>query len=335
MLNIQKFKSIFDLLRAFPDEQSCIQYLEHLRWNGNVTSPFDHAGKVYTLANNRYKCRSSNKYFNVRTDTIFEGTKIPLRTWFLAIYLFTSHKKGISSYQLAKDIDITQKSAWFMLQRIRYAMEHETYFQQLEGNIQVDEAFVGGKNKNRHADKKVKQSQGRSFKDKTPVLGILQTAEFKIVERPNKLNPDKTVTEKVILKEAIIRCQVIPNTSAKVIQPILGKVVKYGSNLISDEWSAYKGLNRYFVHQIVDHSKGQYVNESNGTTNGVENFWTHFKRSWGTTYSGRITPKHLQKYSNEFAFRYNTRNKTTAERFNILLQGTCGKRLTYKLLLQQ
>ncbi len=334
MLNIQTFKSIFDLLRAFPDEESCIKHLEMLRWGGNIISPFDPESKVYKLANNKYKCRNSNKYFNVRTATIFEGTKIPLQQWFLAIYLLTSHKKGISSHQLAKDLDITQKSAWFLLQRIRYAMEHKMFLKQLEGHIQADESFVGGKNKNRHADKKVEQSQGRSFKDKTPVLGMLQTSEVEIIERPHKVIADKTVQEKVIVQSAMVRCQTIPNTKALVIQPILIANIKQGSSLTSDEWGAYNGLNSYFAHQIVDHSRKQYVNDSGATTNGMENFWTHFKRGWNSTYSGRIIPKHLQLYANEFCYRYNTKDISTAERFNLLLQSMNGKRLKYKTLIQ-
>ena len=113
------FKSIIDLLKAFPDEQTCINHLEELRWNGNTVSPFDPASKVYKCKDNKYRCRNTGKYFNARTNTLFDNTKVELRKWFLAIYIVTSHKKGISSIQLSKDIDVTQKTAWFMLQRIR------------------------------------------------------------------------------------------------------------------------------------------------------------------------------------------------------------------------
>lgn len=114
------FNSIIDLLNAFPNEQICIDHLEQLRWNGNVVSPFDSTSKVYKCRDNKYRCKNTGKYFNVKTNTLFDNTKIELRKWFLAIYIVTSHKKGISSMQLAKDIDVTQKTAWFMLQRIRY-----------------------------------------------------------------------------------------------------------------------------------------------------------------------------------------------------------------------
>lgn len=166
MIN-KDFNSILELMQAFPDEQSCIDHLEALRWNGNVVSPFDPASKVYDCKGNKYKCKETGKYFNVKTNTIFDNTKLPLQKWFLAIWLATSHKKGISSIQLSKDIGITQKSAWFMLQRIRecFGLDND----QMEGEIEADETYVGGKNKNRHADKKVKDSS-----DKAPVLGTVQ-----------------------------------------------------------------------------------------------------------------------------------------------------------------
>ena len=308
MFSTKPFASIFDLMKAFPTEESCVKHLELLRWNEKVVSPFDETSTVYKLANHKYKCRNTNKYFNVRTGTIFEGTKISLPHWFLAIYIFSSHKKGISSHQLAKDLSITQKSAWFMLQRIRYAMEHDAFLNYMEGIVEADETFVGGKNKNRHADKKVKNSQGRSFKDKTPVIGLLDRDTKKV------------------------RCFVSTDTTAASLHPILKSNIKGGSILISDEWKGYNGLSGHFQHQIVDHSRKQYVNDCGGTTNGIENFWTHFKRGWSSTYSGRITAKHLQKYANEFTFRYNTKEETTKQRFDLLLQNTNGKRITYKNL---
>lgn len=152
---IPSFSSIFELLKAFPDEQSCIDHLERFRWNGNVVSPFDESSKVYKCAGNKYKCKTSGRYFNVKTGTIFEDTKIPLQKWFMALYVFSSHKKGISSHQLAKDITVTQKSAWFLLHRLRYAFAHPAFREVMSSTVQADETFVGGKNKNRHNDKKV------------------------------------------------------------------------------------------------------------------------------------------------------------------------------------
>lgn len=334
MFSTKPFKSILDLVRAFPDEQSCIEHLEFVRWQGNVVSPFQEGSKVYKVKGNRYKCAATNAYFNVRTGTIFEGSKIPLLQWFIAIFLFTSHKRGISSHQLAKDLNITQKSAWFMLQRIRYAMEHETFVKHMEGEIQVDETFVGGKNKNRHHNKKVEKSQGRSFKDKTPVLGLLEREESEIVERPHKVIEGKTVKEKVVTKEGKISCYVVPDTKAESIQPLIRTAVAEGSTIVSDEWMAYNGLSNSYNHQIVDHKSKQYVNEGGYTTNGMENGWTHFKKTIGGTYIN-VSRKHLQKYANEFTFRYNSKGNETNKRFDLLLTSTIDKRLTYQKLIEE
>jgi transposase-like protein len=307
MFSVAPFKSLMQLAKAFPDDQSCIDHLEWLRWQGNVVSPFNSNSKVYKCKNNRYKCSATNKYFNVLTGTIFENTKIKLQHWFLAIYLFTVHKKGISSYQLAEELAITQKTAWFMLQRIRYAMEHENFIKEMEGVVEVDETFVGGKNKNRHWDKKVKNSQGRSFKDKTPVLGMLN-------------------------RDSHVQCVVIPDTKTESIQPIIRDRVKPGSVIISDEWNAYRGLASDYGHMVVDHGRGQYVNALGATTNTIEGFWSGFKKGLIGIYHNVVSRKHLQRYANEFSFRYNTRKYDTQERFYLLLQGTNNKRLTYKAL---
>ena len=331
MFSTKPFSSILELLRAFPDEESCIKHLEELRWNGTVVSPFDEKSTVYKGRNNKYKCRNTNKYFNVRTGSIFEGTKISLQNWFLGIFLFTSHKRGISSYQLAKDLSITQKTAWFMLQRIRYAMEHQLFINYMEGTIQADETFVGGKNKNRHKDKKVPHSQGRSFKDKTPVLGLLESEISEVVERPHKNHPYKTVKEKVVSKQGKIYCKVVPDTKAQSIQPIINEVVKDGSTVYSDEWWAYRGLDANYIHSYVDHASKQYKNGET-CTNGIENGWSIFKRTLNGTYNA-VSRKHLQKYADEFSFRYNSKSDTTQDRFNLLLRSTQDRRITYNTLI--
>lgn len=167
-----EFKSIFDLLKAFPTEQSCIDHLERLSWNGNPVSPFDPTSKVYKCAGNKYKCKNTGKYFNVRTGSIFDNTKIPLQKWFLALYVFSSHKKGISSHQLAKDISVTQKSAWFLLHRLRYAFDHPNFQDTLGNLVEVDETFVGRESKNKHSNKKTKTPAGGTVHEKQPVLGM-------------------------------------------------------------------------------------------------------------------------------------------------------------------
>ena len=301
-----KFSSILELIRAFPDEQSCIDYLTQLRWKNGVVSPFDSLSKVYKCKDNRYKCKNTGKYFNVRTKTIFEGSKISLRNWFMAIYLYTSHKRGISSYQLANDLNVTQKSAWFILQRLRYATEHEAFVKEFEGVVQCDETFIGGKNKNRHKDKKVPHSQGRSFKDKVPVFGAVETST------------------------GFVKAIAVTDTKTKTIQPLLHQHIKQGSHVMTDEWTAYKGIDKYFNHTFVDHGKKQYADEGT-TTNAIECFWSHLKRSIiGVYYI--TSKKHLQLYLNEMTFRYNTKQMRTDRRFDLFLEKTQQKRLTWQSL---
>lgn len=297
------FKSITDLLKAFPDEQTCINHLEILRWNGNVVSPLDATSKVYNCKGNKYRCKNTGKYFNVKTETIFDNTKLGLQKWFLAIYLVTSHKKGISSLQLGRDLDITQKSAWFMLQRIRKCFDIEND-NTLDNEFEADETYVGGKNKNRQADNKIENSQGRSSKDKSPVVGM--------VERGGKVNAYQV--EDVI--SATFKREIIKN-------------VKENAKLYTDEGLGYKGVSRIYDNSIVKHNQSQYVN-GRIHTNIIEGFWSLLKRGIFGIYHF-TSKKLLQLYVDEFVFRYNTRNTTIENRINTLLLNF-ENRLTYKTL---
>jgi len=329
MLELKPFKSILDLLKAFPTEQICIAHLETLRWNGNVVSPFDANSKVYKCAGNKYKCKNTGKYFNVLTGTIFENTKIPLQTWFLAIYLFTVHNKGISSYVMATELNITQKSSWFLLSRIRYAMEHENFLMNFDGVVELDETYVGGKNKNRHKDKKIEGSQGRSGEDKQPVFGMFNDEVSEIIYRPNKNNAAlKPVREKIIQEPAVVRMEVVANVKGETILPIVKNRVEALSTVVTDEFNVYKNLRADYRHEVVYHRLRNYVTCDGFTSNRIEGVWNILKKAWGTTYMGRVTPKHLHRYCRETEYRFNTRHLNTSETFNLLLTGT-GKRLRY------
>ena len=299
----KNFNSIIDIVNAFPTEQSCIDHLELLRWNGNVVSPFDATSKVYKCKCNKYRCKNTGKYFNVRTATLFDNTKVELKKWFVAIWIVTSHKKGISSLQLAKDIHVTQKTAWFMLQRIRKCFGCENN-SELTNEVEMDETYIGGKNKNRHTNKKIENSQGRSVKDKTPIFGM--------VERKGKIVARK-----------------IENTSVGNITPEVVKTVK-NAMVYTDEWVGYKQVSRIYDHLFVKHNEGEYVN-GRVHTNTIEGFWSILKRGIVGIYHF-TSRKHIQKYVDEFVFRYNTRNSGEHQRFNLFLQNT-EHRLTYNELI--
>lgn len=303
MIN-KDFNSILELIQAFPDEKTCVEHLEELYWGNDPVSPFDETSKVYRCKNGKYRCKNTGKYFNVKTGTLFDNTKIELQKWFLAIWLVTSHKKGISSLQLSKDINVTQKTAWFMLQRIRKCFDIEND-NDLDNNVEVDETYVGGKNKNRHADKKVEKSQGRSAKDKTPVIGM--------VERNGKLNAYQ-----------------IEDVKADTLTAEIIKSIKETASLYTDEWLGYNNIYKFYDHSVIKHNEKQYVN-GKIHTNTIEGFWSLLKRGIIGIYHF-TSRKHLQSYIDEFVFRYNTRSYNESDRFNLLLSNI-GVRTTYKGLI--
>lgn len=299
------FATIFDLLKAFPDEQTCINHLEALRWNGKVISPFDPTSQVYKCKGNKYRCRNTNKYFNVKTRTIFEDTKIPLQKWFMALYVFSSHKKGISSHQLAKDIGVTQKSAWFLLHRLRYAFDHPNFKAVLGNQVEIDETYIGGDGKNKHNSKKIRNENGIDVSPKSPVLGM--------IERGGN----------VIAKQ-------VPDTKDKTLFPIIFKNVEIDTTIITDDWKSYRKLRFGYHHFSVNHSAKEYVNGM-AHTNNIECFWSHLKRGVDGIYHW-VSTKHLQGYVDEYSLRFNTRKVSTMVRFDLILGNVMG-RLTYKQLI--
>ena len=307
--------SFVDMLAALPTDKACREYLESKIWGEAPVCP--HCGsqnkdhwqlKVKGEFNGLYKCKEKGckQRFTITIGTMFEGSHIPLRKWFIAIYIFSLHKKGVSSHQLASDLGITQKSAWFMLSRIRQAFQPKKRNNKIDGAASCDETFIGGKNKNRHADKKVLESQGRSVKDKTPVLGI------------KHIGGD-------------IHLTVVPDTKASTLKPIIEQLMENGSIVITDEWLGYSGLSKDFNHVVINHRENEYV-RGGFTTNNVENFWSLLKRGIYGIYH-QVSPKHLNKYCDEFAFRFNARDASTNDKFDFSL--THSTKLTYKELIQK
>jgi transposase-like protein len=327
-----QFKSLIQVLDFFKDETTCINYLAASRWGDKPSCP--HCGNVGAYVTNRgFKCKSKEcgKKFSVTTGTIFENTKISLRTWFAAMYLCTAHKKGISSLQLHRDLNITQKTAWFLLHRIREMLANNAA-EQFNGQVEVDETFIGGKNKNRHANKKIEGSQGRSAADKTAVVGIAQKQIVELVERDHKVVSGKKVIEKIVKQHSKVSVKVVKNTDAETLQSFMVENVATGSKVVTDSYRSYNGLDASFQHVAIKHTEGNYITIGEDHTNTIEGFWSLLKRGIVGIYHN-VSPKHLHRYCNEFGFRYNSREFTDPNRFVNSFNQVNNVRLTYKKLI--
>jgi len=272
--------NIIEIYKKFPTQESCIAHLEQVKWNNEPVCPYcKSTNQTPEKTTHRYHCNNCNTAYSVTVGTIFHHTHLDLQKWFLAISLVLNAKKGYSARQLSRDIDVTKDTAWRILMQIRKAFVDDK--EMLDGIVEADETFIGGKNKNRHADKKVQNSQGRSFKDKTPVIGVLERGG------------------KVVAKKA-------KDTSSNTLMKFLKRNVKQGSTVSTDEWVGYNKVSEKFSHLVVNHGSGQYV-EGEAHTNTLEGFWSLFKRGIIGQYH-QISERYLNRYIDEFCFRYNNRN---------------------------
>ena len=294
------FNNLIELIKSMPTETVCREYLAKQRWNGKTVCPYCSHDKCYVIeGGKRYKCGSSKCYkrFTVTVGTIFEASNIPLSKWFTAIYLCTAHKRGISSYQLAKHVGITQKSAWFVLHRIREVLRRKDAVVLGENApVEADETFVGGKYSNMHGSKRKKFLEtGDGFANKTTVLGM--------VERGGELV-----------------AKAIPKNDPYKLAVTVGETVKHKATLITDGTNMYQRIVSSYNHLSVNHTIHEYVN-GNAHTNTIEGAFSHFKRSIIGTFF-QISPKHTQRYCDEFAAKYNSRKVTDAQRFEIAIKGS-------------
>lgn len=302
------FNNIIEVAVHFKDESVCLKYIESAIWGDEMKCPFCKCEKIYRFkSGKKFKCSKCRKNFTALVGTIFESTKVHLSKWIMTIYLMGANKKGISACALARQIGVNRKTAWFMMHRIRVGLEDKDI--KLSGVVQSDEAFCGGANGNRHTDKKFKYLTGRNYDDKITIHGMIEQGEG-----------------------GRVKAIVLPKISHRGIRMGVLNTVTPGSVLVSDEYGAYwKVLHHYYEQFRVNHKKKQYKNQEGFSTNSIENFWSHLKNMIRGVYI-QISKKHMQKYVNELAFKWNTMKMSTGERlFAILSRLNC--RLTYKQLI--
>lgn len=302
-IDFTQFDNLFAVAEYFSTDDICKQAIAESRWpNDDVVCPYCGGHHCHKCKDGRYLCKECNRKFNVTVGTIFENTKLPLRKWFFAMYLVSSHKRGISSHQLSRDIKVTQKTAWFILHKLRslYGQDEDV---QLSEEVECDEAYIGGQEKYKHEAKKTEGTQGRSLKTKTPVFGMVQRGGD------------------VVAKQTA-------DTKGRTLMPIIRQYVKEGSRIYTDEYIGYNTLTESeYTHAVVNHGAKQYVDGDN-YTNTIEGFWSHLKRMITGTYFF-VSAKYLQRYVDEEVYRWNTREATEGSRFQEMFKNA-EKVFTYK-----
>jgi transposase-like protein len=302
---LANFDSLFDLMEAFPDEQACVDHLRAIRWRDGEFCPHCGGNKIYHFSDRKtFRCGDCRERFSIKVGTIFQGTKLPLRKWFMAIWMITNHPKGIASVTLAKDLKITQKSAWFMLHRLRHAARTNSFNAPLKGDIEADTTFVGGKEKNKHAKDRKGGTQGGA--GKAVVLGIVE-------------------------REGELRAFHVQDGKAKTLQGKIRENVAKGAAVLTDEDMAFVGLGNDYMHLAVNHSAGEYASLGGFVhVNSAESVWALLKRQIIGIHHW-VSPKHLRRYVDEMSWRFNRRDMETTGRMNDLFSYVEG-RLTYQAL---
>lgn len=303
----QEPRTLMEAVRYFADPEVAHKHMVELRWPNGVACPTCGRTDVRYIATRRLwecKAKHARKQFSAKVGTIFEDSPLPLDKWFVGIWMVANCKNGISSYEMARALGITQKSAWHMNHRIRLAMRLGT-IEKMDGTVEADEAYIGGLAKNMHQWRRDALKVGTGGMSKTAVVGMLQRT-----------------------KPSRVTARVVPDATKRTLQGLIRDTVVPGSKLYTDNHVSYDGLNDY-VRGVIDHAR-EYVN-GHVHTNGIENFWSLLKRGLKGTYVS-VEPFHLERYVDEQVFRFNERKGSDADRFRAALQRVSGKRLTYREL---
>jgi transposase-like protein len=318
-----KPKTLADAIRYLADEQTCIETVAALRWPDGPTCPAcGHKEHYYLKTQKRWKCKECTTQFSVKLGTIFEDSPITLDKWLISLWMLVNCKKGVSSYEIHRALGITQKSAWFVLQRLRLALRDGSVDKKMGGSgseVEVDETYVGQKSQNMHKSRKLhfqklrnetpdwKATTSSRYYGKTAVMGLLDREQRKV------------------------RATVVPNVKRETLQNIIPKEVEHGSKVYTDQLVSYNNLTQKYAPEVVNHLEGYVCGQVH--TNGIENFWSLLKRSLNGSYVA-VEPFHLFRYVDEPVFLYNNRGSkqekiSDADRFNLALSQMAGKRLTY------
>jgi transposase-like protein len=299
-----------EAIRYFSNPDAALDFVAGLRWPSGVTCPRCGAAEPAFLRTRRvWNCKACRKQFSAKVGTVMEDSPIGLDKWLPCLWLVVNCKNGVSSYEIARDLGVTQKTAWFMAHRARLAMQSGT-FETMSGEVEVDETYIGGKARFMHSSKRRAKITGTGGKDKAAVMGLLQRHSAK--------------------GHSIVKVRVVPNVRRATVSPEIRANVAEGSEVFTDALKSYNDLGADFVHKVIDHAE-RYV-DGRVHTNGLENFWSLLKRSIRGTYTN-VEPFHLFRYLDEQSFRFNARKLTDGVRFVIAAAGIFGKRLTYQELI--
>src|SRR2546426_1734356 len=300
-------KTLLEAVRYFTDLDVCTQFMAAVRWPDGVVCPrCGHDETSFVKTRRLWQCKGCRKQFTIKTGTTMEDSPIGLDKWLPAIWMIVNAKNGVSSYEIHRALGITQKSAWFLLHRIRLAMQAKSW-NKLSGEVEVDETYIGGKARNMHKWKREQRIQGRGGVGKVAVMGLLE-------------------------RDGEVRAQVIGEADQDTLHKAVKRNVRRGSEVFSDGWKAYNGLDERsrYIHSVINHAE-KYV-DGNVHTNGIENFWSLLKRTLKGTYVS-VEPFHLFRYLDEQAFRFNKRTGNDLYRFLEVAKSLTGRRLEYKQLI--